>query len=274
MARQLIINADDYGLTRGVSRGIREAHQAGIVTSTTAMMNIPGVENDLRLALDETPQLGLGVHLVLTAGYPIVGAAEARTLVSATGEFLNLVDFTSVRGELVVEEVRAEWTAQIERFISVTGRAPDHLDSHHHSSFFTAALFRAFLELAREYHCAVRSLRQTMEVSGLPSQVDVDFAEFAAPLIETFVPRTTDLFCADFYDQGATREGLLASLDKLPGGSTELMCHPGYADEALAAASSYISPRETELTVLIGPSARQAIATRRIELISFGDLKG
>ena len=77
--KRLIVNADDYGRTRGVSAGIREAHLHGIVTSTTAMMNFPGVQADLARACDDCPQLGLGVHLVLTAGRPLRPAENVPT---------------------------------------------------------------------------------------------------------------------------------------------------------------------------------------------------
>ena len=82
--KRLIINADDYGRSPDISRGIRQAHLHGVVTSTTCMMNIPTTAADIAVAVRETPQLGLGVHLVLTMGRP-VSAPETRLLqVSST----------------------------------------------------------------------------------------------------------------------------------------------------------------------------------------------
>ena len=69
--KQLIINSDDYGRTPDISRGIRDAHLRGVVTSTTCMMNIPTTASDIAVAVQETPKLGMGVHLVLTMGRPI-----------------------------------------------------------------------------------------------------------------------------------------------------------------------------------------------------------
>jgi predicted glycoside hydrolase/deacetylase ChbG (UPF0249 family) len=270
--RQLIVNADDYGLTRGVSRAVREAHQLGIVTSTTAMMNMPGADADIRLALDETPRLGLGVHLVLTSGRPALNAAQLSDLVSADGQFHTLAEFTATRKQTALDQVRAEWTAQVEVFVRAAGQAPDHLDSHHHASFFTEGLFRTLLELAREYGCAIRCPLNTFSESGLPGDVAAEFASFAPPLLAEFAPRTTEFFCADFYDGGATRASLLSILDKLPSGTAELMCHPAYADEELAAVSTYVAPRQEELALLSGPASRAAVASRRIQLINFGDI--
>jgi predicted glycoside hydrolase/deacetylase ChbG (UPF0249 family) len=273
MPRQLIVNADDYGLTRGVSRGIREAHEHGIVTSTTVMMNIPGAADDLRLALDETPQLGLGVHLVLTAGNPILPPHEVPDLVSAERGFRPLAEFTAIRQDIHPEQARAEWTAQIDAFVAVAGSPPDHLDSHHHTSFFSEGLFRAFLDLASEYGCAVRCPLNTLDGSGLPEQVSDDFASFAPAILKEHRPRTSGAFCADFYAEGATRQSLASILDRLPTGTLELMCHPGHADDQLSSVSSYTVTREVELTLLGRPAARAAIASRRIQLIKFGDLE-
>ena len=69
--KKLIINSDDYGRSPEISRGIREAHLRGVVTSTTCMMNIPTTADDVGVALKETPNLGMGVHLVLTMGKPL-----------------------------------------------------------------------------------------------------------------------------------------------------------------------------------------------------------
>jgi predicted glycoside hydrolase/deacetylase ChbG (UPF0249 family) len=268
----LIVNADDYGLTRGVSRGIRAAHLLGIVTSTTVMMNMPGAGDDLRLALDETPALGLGVHLVLTAGQPALEPGQVADLVASDGRFHSLEALSAEREHIALEQVRAEWTAQIQAFIVATGKTPDHLDSHHHTSFFSAGLFRTLLELAREYGCAIRCPLPTLDGSGLPAEVAEEFAAFAPTLLEEFGTRRPGLFCASFYDTGATGANLLSILERLPSGTAELMCHPAYDDDELTAVSSYVAPRAAELALLSGPAIRAAIASRRIQLINFADL--
>jgi hypothetical protein len=89
MSIRLIVNSDDYGRTREVSRGIREAHLRGIVTSSTCMMNMPTVVEDIQLAMQETPRLGLGVHLVLTSGRPLLPADQLPGLTTADGSFLK-----------------------------------------------------------------------------------------------------------------------------------------------------------------------------------------
>jgi predicted glycoside hydrolase/deacetylase ChbG (UPF0249 family) len=76
----------------------------------------------------------------------------------------------------------------------------------------------------------------------------------------------------NFYDHGATRETLLGIFDKLPNGVTEIMCHPGYVDDAFAKESVYNFQRERELQILTDPAVKQALADRNIELITFTDL--
>jgi len=264
MPGRLIINSDDYGRTPDISRGIREAHLNGVVTSTTCMMNIPTTANDVAIALTETPKLGMGVHLVLTMGRPISAREAVPSIVDANGNHFKYDPFIANLPNLRMEEVKAEWRAQIEAFIKAAGRKPDHLDSHHHSSFFTPELFRGMLELAREYGCPIRS----------PGAYESDpMIELVPPLMKEFNVRTTDSIFVSFYDDGATREELLDIIEKIEDGSThELMCHPGHVDEAFTRESIYNFQRERELKILTDPAIRQALEVRGIKLITFADL--
>src|SRR5512134_3484615 len=134
--KRLIINSDDYGRTPEISRGIREAHARGVVTSTTCMMNIPTTAEDIAVALRETPALGMGVHLVLTMGDPISARVTVPSITDENGHFFKYTPLIEHLSTLNIEEVKQEWRAQIEAFIRAAGRKPSHLDSHHHSSFF------------------------------------------------------------------------------------------------------------------------------------------
>ncbi|HJQ14338.1 MAG TPA: ChbG/HpnK family deacetylase, partial [Anaerolineales bacterium] len=104
--KRLIINSDDYGRTPKISRGIREAHLRGVVTSTTCMMNIPTTAEDIAVALNETPKLGLGVHLVLTMGNPISAPDTVPSLIDAEGRFLKYRPLLEQLSNIKVEEVR------------------------------------------------------------------------------------------------------------------------------------------------------------------------
>ena len=265
--KQLIINSDDYGRTPEISRGIREAHLQGVVTSTTCMMNIPTTAEDIAVALKETPALGMGVHLVLTMGSPISAPETLPSLTDEHGQFFKYTPLLEHLSTLNLDEVKREWHAQVEAFIKAAGRKPTHLDSHHHSSYFSPELFHAMLELAKELDCAIR-----FPFTGDISKELEETNRRVPDLIKEFSPRRPDRFVVDFYDEGATREELLNILNHLPDGTTEVMCHPGYTDEAFAQESIYNNQRDRELDILTDPSIKKVIQTNEIQLITFADL--
>jgi chitin disaccharide deacetylase len=275
MSIGLIVNADDYGHSPGVSAGIRDAHQHGLVTSTTAMMNMPGVEAALRQAQQTCPQLGLGVHLVLTTGLPVLPPAQVASLLDAQHRFPGEDGLIARLATLDPAEVRAEWRAQIEKFVAVTGRAPDHLDSHHHVSFFTAPLFQVILELAREQGCAIRLPLGDVAadiVSDLPAALTQPDLELKASLLREYQPRYPDQFLRSFYDASATQAVLLSLLAHLPDGTTEMMCHPGYSDQDLMDGSTYTWQRQAELAALTDAAVLAEVKHRGIRLMTFSHL--
>ena len=265
--KRLIINSDDYGRTPEISRGIREAHLQGIVTSTTCMMNIPTTAEDIAVALKETPALGMGVHLVLTMGSPISSPETVPSITDEHGQFFKYTPLVEHLSTLNIDEVKREWRAQIEAFIKAAGRKPTHLDSHHHSSYFSPELFHAMLELAKEYDCAIR-----FPFTGDISEELEETNRHVPDLVKEFSPRRPDQFVVDFYDEGATHEALLTIINSLPDGTTEIMCHPGYTDEAFAQESIYNNQRDRELDILTDPSIKKAIQANGIQRITFADL--
>jgi predicted glycoside hydrolase/deacetylase ChbG (UPF0249 family) len=265
--KRLIINSDDYGRTPEISRGIREAHRRGVVTSTTCMMNIPSTADDIVIAMKETPALGLGVHLVLSMGGPISAPETVPSLVDEHGRFFKYMPLIEHLRKFNIDEVKGEWRRQMEAFIRAAGRIPTHLDSHHHSSYFSPELFHAMLELASEYDCAIR-----FPFTGDPSPELEETAKHVPDLMKQFHPRHPDRFVVDFYDKRATYEELWNTVNNLPEGTTEIMCHPGYTDDAFARESIYNNQRDRELKILTDPSIKDAIRANAIQLITFADL--
>jgi len=264
--KKLIINSDDYGRTPDISRGIREAHLRGVVTSTTCMMNIPTTVADVAVACHETPNLGMGVHLVLTMGRPVLAPESVPSIVDENGNFFKYNPLIEHIPQLNIDEVKKEWRAQIEAFIQASGRKPKHLDSHHHSSYFSPALFHGMLELAKEYGCAIR-----FPFTDVPPELEETSKQVPA-LIEKFNPPRPDVFFVNFYDATATKEDLLKIIAKVPDGTSEIMCHPGYVDDAFAKESAYNFQRARELRILTDPAIKQAIEANGIQLISFAGL--
>jgi predicted glycoside hydrolase/deacetylase ChbG (UPF0249 family) len=268
ISKSLIFNADDYGRSPEISEGIRAAHKYGVVTSTTCMMNIATTADDISLALKESPMLGLGVHLVLTMGQPLSAHGAVKSLTDQQGSFFKYGQVLKSLPNLNSEEVRTEWQAQIDAFIKAAGKKPDHLDSHHHASYFSPALFRVMLELAKEYDCPIR-FPFTARAPGEWGKMQ----RYVPDLLNEFKPRRPDHFIAEFYDQQATSDVLIKLINELGEGVSELMCHPGFVPDAFVNESTYNTLRQRELGILIDPAIRNAIEEREIELINFARLQ-
>jgi predicted glycoside hydrolase/deacetylase ChbG (UPF0249 family) len=275
---RLIVNADDYGHSSGVTAGIRRAHQHGIVTTATAMMCYDRVVDDIRLAREQCPRLGLGVHLMLTEGRPLRPARLVPSLTTSSGAFYDLDAFESEAGPLLFEqlnaaELRDEWRAQIEAFLAA-GAPIDHLDSHHHIAYFCEKTFTVLLDLADAYHVPLR-IPTEIALDGPPRALRFAQETPYYWLVERAAQlpiRRPDGFISSFYGEDASLAGLLALLDQLPEGVFELMCHPGYVDEQFCAMSSYNVERGLELAILVDPRVRELIERRGIELIAFAAL--
>jgi len=249
-ARVLIVNADDFGLTRGVSRGILESYAKGIVTSTTLMVN-RGADPAQLEALNASG-LGVGLHVNLTLGTPLSEPKRVPSLLDDGGQFVRDARAQAERAR--PEEARLEIGNQIEAFRRLMGRFPTHLDSHHHVAR-DGALLDLLCFFARALKIPIRA--QDAEVRARARQDGI---------------RTPEHFIGD---AGAhpywTAQRVLEHLRALPSGVSEFMTHPGYFDDDLAY-SRYGKQRETEVAGLTDPAARAVIAREGIRLVHFGNL--
>jgi len=282
MTKRLIVNADDYGRTPAVSRGILQAHGAGIVTSTTVMINQPGIREQLAWALEQ-PGLGLGLHLVFSAWQPVLSPEEVPNLVDGQGAFLDQHTLWAQAAEIPPIELRAEFDAQVQRFATLAGRLPDHLDCHHFVHLYPP-FFQAYADLAARLALPLRipfpletefeqALSTLAFLEGFPHDLVQGMIVTDSALVQARHLVHPDRFVGTFFGgETLTLDYLLSLLDALPPGTTELMCHPGYVDEGLAS-SSYRAEREIELALLTHPAVRQRLDKRDIELTTFGALR-
>ncbi len=278
---RLIVNADDYGRSQGVSRGIREAHQRGIVTSTTVMINQTGVRDELAAAL-QFPGLGVGLHLVFTAGRPFLTPGRLGGWVDDQGRFLDQHTVWARAESLDPAALREEFLAQVDRFRVWAGRLPDHLDCHHFAHLYPP-FFAAYVDVAAEAGLPLRvpfppetalahAAPRLPYLEGFPRDVVRGMIVTDSALLLARPVKYADRFVSSFFGRKAvTLDHLLALLDGLRPGTTELMCHPGYDGPDLAG-SSYRAERELELGLLCHPAVHDRIAALGIELITFGQL--
>ena len=249
-ARVLIVNADDFGLTRGVSRGILDSYQNGIVTSTTLMVNRGA--DPAQLEALRGSGLGVGLHVNLTLGAPVSDPKRVASLLDDAGQLVRDPRVQAERAR--PEEARIEIGNQIEAFRRLMGRFPTHLDSHHH-----VAKGGALLDLLCFF---AKALKVPMRAQD---------ANVRARAREDGI-RTPEHFMGESGPEPYwSVETVLAQLSALPAGVSEFMTHPGYFDDDLAY-SRYGKQRETEVTGLTHPDARGLIAREGIRLAHFGNL--
>ena len=141
---KLILNADDFGLSQSVNKGILECLDEGLVSSTTMMMNTPYTDEAIKLAKDRELK-NIGIHLNLTYGKSVLPASEIPSLVDENGTF-HYVCMLGYYTQYV--DAKKELRAQIEKFLD-SGLKPDHLDHHHYFNEIPNIL-KAYLELAQD----------------------------------------------------------------------------------------------------------------------------
>ncbi|HEV3410524.1 MAG TPA: ChbG/HpnK family deacetylase [Chthoniobacterales bacterium] len=230
-ARHLIVNADDFGLTSGVNRGIIEAYENGIVTSASLMVRYDAARKAAEYARSH-PDFSIGLHFEL---------GEWRY---SSGEWVLAYQVVDAEDASAVE---GELRRQLEIFEQLMGRAPTHLDSHQHVHQSEPARSIA-LAAARRMGVPLRACDERIRYAG------------------EFYGQTGQ---GDPYPDGISIGGLIAVIDRLPVGWTELGCHPGYSD---GLDSVYGREREEEVRVLCDPAIAHALADSGVQLWSFADL--
>ncbi|HXH48191.1 MAG TPA: ChbG/HpnK family deacetylase [Terriglobia bacterium] len=289
--KKLIVNADDFGLTEGVNRAILGGHRNGIITSTTLMAN--GMAFDSAVAASATaPWLGVGVHLNLTQGQPVTPASQISSIVTSDGSFYpspGILARQLLSRRVELGDVETELRNQIQKVAS-SGIRITHLDSHKHIHLLPP-LFNVAVKLAREYgirciRCPVepawsalgplfsgqsgwtRMARQYLLGRGLSTLAALQ----ANKMAEAGLHRPEHFY-------GLSQTGFLDAtilarlLRALPEGTSEIMCHPGYVDEALMGTRTRLRiQRETELDALTNTGIRELVREIGIELVPYDEL--
>lgn len=234
--KRLIVNADDFGITRSVNRGIIHGFKNGIITSASLMVKRPYAQEAAKLA-KENPGLGMGLHFELTAD---------KKTIKLVRKIMNVNDIYEIEKEIttvfLIRDGEKEFYEQIKLFKKLMERLPDHIDGHYHVHLFKN--FRPFiLDFSKKHKIPLRIL------SG------VSFIEKFSDTAET-----------------ATVENLTRILKNLPEGISELLTHPGYVRDDLRQINSRVDERGVELKTLTSPKIKKVIKEEGIELISWRDV--
>jgi predicted glycoside hydrolase/deacetylase ChbG (UPF0249 family) len=275
-AIRLVVNADDFGGSPAISRGILRAHHEGIVTSTSIMGNCPDPAAVKEL-LAGAPALGVGVHLTLVGGPPVANPGGVRSLVGPDGTFPaqpGEVLLSWAKGAMRADDVEREFDAQVGRLRDF-GLKIDHLDTGFHLGFLPA-IGRTVERIARRH--GIPGIRMGIEKPTLAWVVEAQRGLMGAALggLAWLTRRNMGSLRHGPHTWGFIESGrldeirILEIVGRLDPGIHELVCHP-------AEASGPPPPRgerdpARELTALTSPLIRQSISHRGVQLCRWADL--
>lgn len=299
--RVLIVNADDFGLSDGVTDGIVRAWREGVVTSTSALVNFDGAAERIAAAHAANPELPIGLHLNITDGRPVLPPERVPTLVGEDGRFYSIDEIPLRLLHIAPDELAAELAAQAELLTSIGVRFT-HIDYHQHILVLYTPFYRHVLALAQKYDVplrqpvpasltgamrfpskAKRDALRTMVLFGL--RHPITGARLLRHMTPAAVRRQGKLLQAqqlhapelfiDGYFRHATVENFIAMLRQLPVGISEVAVHPAIVDDGLRNyGGAYIDERADELAVVLDPRVRAAVSEEDIQLASFRVLSG
>lgn len=222
---KIIFNGDDFGITKACNYAIVDCFKDGVLRSTSMMMNMPAVEHAIAL-MKEYPDLSVGIHFCLTAGYPLTKGL--KTIVKEDGSF-NKGILKNGKG-VDVAELRTEIYAQFNRFVELVGKLPTHINSHHGIEQIPGAE-AIVLELSNTYHLPIRRFFTLPEGNH--------------PNCEFFIPPMCAIFKED-WSQPIYPEEIIDFFTKEMLESDEIFevpAHPGYVDYDLMQISSLTNGR-------------------------------
>lgn len=287
--KRLIINADGFGFTYSVNRGIMEAIRSGIVTSVSCNTNFPAIE-ELPKLVQESPQVSVGVHFNLSVGRPVLPAEEIPSLVNAEGEFWGKALVSRLlTGRIRAADMDRELDAQVRRMHEL-GVRPTHWDGHQHRHLYPRYLGAAMRVAKRHGIARMRSPRRWLLFEDGSAQwrrflcyylrnpwrsVTHTTGRVLLKVVRRAGFRTPDRQVTAMHK---SRTGNFlphiwqAVMRYLPDGTNEVVCHPGHVDDTLRRYATYVDQRPRELAILTSPELREAVAANGVELISFHDL--
>ena len=289
MTKRLIVNADGFGFTPGVNRGIRDAVRDGIVTSISCNANFPFID-ELPELMREFPQLSPGVHLNLSVGRPISPPSDVPSLVNAEG-CLHGPDFVRrlMTGRIRLSEMERELDAQIGRMLDL-GVTPSHWDGHQNKHLYPPFFWTAMRVAKRRGVVRLRSHRRYLfmqdgaarrrRIAAYYARNPYRLATHAWGRLTALIARlrgfkTPDRLISPAYLDHSAKYltgTWVALMCELPEGTSEIYCHPGYPDDILRAHAVYVDQRKEEVAVLTSPEVRSAVRDSGVDLVSFYDL--
>jgi len=287
--KRLIVNADDFGFTRGVNSGILRAYRDGILTSTTIMANGDAFDDAVSIA-KTNPDLGVGCHLAAVGGRSVAMPDELGGLVDSEGRLPGTLGQLMIKlatGAAQSRHIEREFGAQVAKVVAA-GIAPTHFDAHKHAQVLPQVI-RAMTRVAGDF--GIKRIRNpfgvkdgvwrsipkgsrqaylkqySVSVAVTPARLFFRRAVFAAGM------KTPDFFYGVSVTGLLNRDALIKLLASVREGTTELMCHPGGYDSDLESAQTRLKQsRELELTALTDETVKNLANELGIRFINYREI--
>jgi predicted glycoside hydrolase/deacetylase ChbG (UPF0249 family) len=273
--RRVWLCADDYGLSPGVNRAIRDLIERRRLNATSVMVVAPAIGRDEVSALNDaaakSPHCAIGLHATLTAPFHPLTMHFKPLHGGLFLPFTKLLRAGLLR-RLDPEIIRAELGAQLTAFRELFGRAPDFVDGHQHVQLFPQirdAFLAAVKEAAPNAWVRQGGRRQAlMQRLGMPKALGLDilsaqFRRSASRAKVAFNPAFAGAY--DFSNEPDFGELMRQFLDDLPDGGL-VMCHPGFVDDVLVSLDPLTGQREREYAYLAGDGFPRLLAANNVTL--------
>jgi len=275
--KQIIINADDFGFSAGINKGIIQSYKKGLTTSTSIVCNTANFEKSAR-ALKKLGDIGKGIHLNISLGKPVLNQKDIGSLVNKNGCFeknaykliLNII-----LARVSKEHIKDEFEAQINKVLAKFGSI-SHIDCHEHIHALPL-VYPIVLKLARKYHIPfVRIPKQNLLINPLNNLVEKKVL-YGWSLIDSLYGKNDyRTKIRNFY--GVYNGGLNVSLlgdiiNHFREGVGEIVCHPAYPDAFIRANWAKLEKEKlNDLNTLVNPLSKRIMKENGVKLIRFEDL--
>jgi hopanoid biosynthesis associated protein HpnK len=267
--KRLILNADDFGAATEVNEAVERGHADGVLRSASLMVGAPAADDAIERAR-RLPGLAVGLHVVLVHGRPVLPPERVPDLVDANGAFLTdllRAGFRFFFRSGVRAQLAAEIRAQFDRF-AATGLPLDHANAQSHMHVHPT-IFRLLLQIGREF--GLRAVRIPREPAGGTRSIELWLSLMRLRARRAGVVSNDYAFGVN--EAGAlTEERVLQIVDSLPDGTTEIFFHPATGAFEGADRGTEHFAWSGELAALTSPRVREAIARKRIESTTYGEL--
>ena len=257
---RVILCADDFALSGGVSRGILALADAGRLSATSAMVGFPAWPRDAPALAARRDRMAVGLHLTLTLGQPLgpMPRLAPGGVLPPLGRLVRM----ALLGQVDPKEVEAETLRQLDRFVECVGHPPDHVDGHQHVHALPGVRRGVLDALARRYGGAARRPLVRDPADRLPAILGRRSEPAKAVVVTALaaglgtaarrggMPTNSGFSGFSGFDTGRDFAGELTAAMRRPGSLHIVMCHPGHADDELARLDPVTTRREQELAAI------------------------